>query len=86
MGYLKDGLMSGNLKPDISGNTGIHVTMNGKWVSEYAFFWATGLAGGLTGNNQNVGIHFLASRSDGKYGNSSTVQPPAFQILMIIKA
>lgn len=60
--------------------------MNGKWVSEYAFFWATGLAGGLTGNNQNVGIHFLASRSDGKYGNSSTVQPPAFQILMIIKA
>ena len=59
--------------------------MDGKWVSEYAFFWATGPAGGLIGNTQNVGIHFLASRSNGKYGNSSTVQPKVFQTLIIIK-
>lgn len=77
--YLEAGL------PDIGGNTGIHLTMNGAQAAQYAFFWTTGNAGGVTGNNQNYGIHFLASRSNGVYGKSSSVQTNNFQILMIVK-
>ena len=77
--YLEAGL------PNITGNTGAHITRSGAVTPSGAFYWGDGLCGGLTGSSLNTGIQFIASNSNGIYKKSSTVQPSAIQILMIIK-
>ena len=52
-----------------------------------AFYWATYRATTNGGDEGRFGaLDLQASRSDSIYGNSSTVQMPAFQALIIIKA
>ena len=71
--------------PNIYGTFGSGCMMN--WQDSYAsgaFFRATlsqnpQNAGGTDGGS-NVGIGFQASRSNSIYGNSSTVQPPAYRV------
>lgn len=71
--------------PNISGTFGSGCLMN--WQDSYAsgaFYRATlsqypQNAGGTDGGS-NVGIGFQASRSNSIYGNSSTVQPPAYRV------
>jgi hypothetical protein len=71
--------------PNISGTFGSGCMMN--WQDSYAsgaFYRATlsqypQNAGGTDGGS-NVGIGFQASRSNSIYGNSSTVQPPAYRV------
>ena len=52
-----------------------------------AFYWATHSAKTNAGDAGRYGsLDLQASRSDSIYGNSSTVQMPAFQAFIIIKA
>ena len=52
-----------------------------------AFYWATHSATTNAGNDGRYGaLDLQASRSDSIYGNSGTVQMPAFQAFIIIKA
>lgn len=42
-------------------------------------------SGASEGDSKNTRFNFDASRSNGLYGDSSSVQPPASQVLIIIK-
>ena len=69
--------------PNITGN----FTYNAEITNTVECFYINGQAnysGGRT-NKGNSTIYFDASRSSSIYGNSSTVQPPAFMVNYFIK-
>lgn len=77
--------------PNITGETvsgsAYSYAMNQKgtgalWVSKRGQIGS----GGYTGGYQNLVISIDASKSSSVYGNSSTVQPPAYSVRYLIRA
>ena len=50
-----------------------------------AFYESSGTSNGDGGNGSTKGVTLDASRSNGIYGRSSTVQPPAIKVAVLIK-
>lgn len=79
--------MSGNLKPDISGGM-VGGNTNYQQTTVWGAIAVT--SGGDYGNTAKAGHTrpdwtFYASRSNNKYGQTSTIQPLAFHTLIIVK-
>ena len=80
-------VMSGNLKPDIVGSL---VNANANYQQTVATGAIAITSGADYGNTSKAGNTrpnwtFYASRSNNKYGQSSTIQPLSFQTLIIVK-
>lgn len=82
-GYLEAGL------PNITGHISQAYYGYGAWGVSGAFtnayFEGSATRGGGGGNPQNISFDFNAAASNGIYGKSSTVQPPAAKLIPIIK-
>ena len=80
--YLEAGL------PDISGSVGYFIRWKANKSESGGLYAINGLAkfpSGAEENCMNSNIKMSAGKSNGVYGNSSTIQPKIFYVLMIIK-
>ena len=82
------GLCQGFQFPDITGSVGFFIRWNAR-QSESGGLYATNdlekFPSGATENCINSNIKMSAGKSNGVYGNSSTIQPKTFYVLMIVK-
>lgn len=69
-----------NIIGELGYNTDSRITTNG------VFYTGPSKTGGHAGSFTNTtNIAFSAQNSNSLFGKSSTIQPPCFQVLMIIK-
>jgi hypothetical protein len=69
--------------PNISGSIPFDL-WGASWVTG-AFYDAGGATGATGGTDNNRYANFSASRSNAIYGRSTTVQPPAQDVIFLIK-